>query len=68
MKANTVRAEKPSSIEVLGRVTPEFAQILSPEALAFVAALHRRFESRRQDLLAMRAERQRQFDMGVMPD
>ncbi|HXR59576.1 MAG TPA: malate synthase A, partial [Burkholderiales bacterium] len=68
MKTNTVRAEKPSSIEVLGRVTPEFAQVLSTEALAFVAGLHRRFESRRQDLLAMRAERQRAFDAGAMPD
>jgi len=58
----------PQGISVLGQIAPEFAQILSPEALAFVAALHRRFESRRQDLLAMRAERQRQFDMGVMPD
>src|SRR5689334_22215556 len=58
----------PSSIEVLGRVTPEFAQVLSTEALAFVAGLHRRFESRRQDLLAMRAERQRAFDAGAMPD
>ena len=58
----------PQGISVLAEITPEFAQILSPEALAFVAALHRRFESRRQDLLAMRAERQRQFDMGVMPD
>src|SRR5689334_11391707 len=68
MKTNTVRAEKPSRIEVLGRVTPEFAQVLSTEALAFVAELHRRFESRRQDLLAMRAERQRAFDAGAMPD
>ena len=68
MKTNTVLAEKASSIEVLGRVTPEFAHILTPEALAFVAGLHRRFESRRQDLLARRAERQRQFDAGAMPE
>ena len=42
--------------------------ILSPEALAFVAGLHRRFDGRRQALLAARAERQREFDAGVLPD
>src|SRR6185369_5147071 len=34
----------------------------------FVAKLHRQFEARRQDLLARRAERQKQFDTGVLPD
>src|SRR5689334_15851607 len=58
----------PQGISISGQVTPEFAQVLSTEALAFVAGLHRRFESRRQDLLAMRAERQRAFDAGAMPD
>jgi malate synthase len=42
--------------------------ILSPEALAFVAGLHRRFDGRRQALLAARAERQREFDAGLLPD
>src|SRR5690242_21931717 len=58
----------PQGISILGQVTPEFAQVLSTEALAFVAGLHCRFESRRQDLLAMRAERQRAVDAGAMPD
>jgi len=58
----------PQGISISGQVTPEFAHVLSTEALAFVAGLHRRFESRRQDLLAMRAERQRAFDAGAMPD
>jgi malate synthase len=49
-------------------MTPEFAQILTPEALAFVAALHRQFEPRRQELLARRAARQREFDSGKLPD
>ncbi len=43
-------------------------EILSPEALAFVAGLHRRFDGRRQALLAARAERQRAFDAGALPD
>jgi malate synthase len=61
-------APLPKGVSISGRLTPEFAQILSPEALGFVAALHRRFESRRQELLARRAARQKEFDSGVKPD
>jgi malate synthase len=43
-------------------------EILTPEALAFVAGLHRRFDGRRQALLAARIERQREFDAGALPD
>jgi len=53
---------------VTGRVTAEFSQILNPEALGFVAQLHRAFEPRRQELLARRAARQQQFDAGAKPD
>jgi malate synthase len=42
--------------------------VLTPEALAFVAGLHRRFDGRRQALLAARAERQLKFDAGELPD
>jgi malate synthase len=42
--------------------------ILAPDALAFVAELHRRFEPTRQALLAKRAERQQAFDKGALPD
>jgi malate synthase len=58
----------PQNVAVSGRVTPEYAQILTAEALAFVAKLHRQFEARRQQLLAARAQRQKQFDAGVLPD
>src|SRR3954468_1699340 len=61
-------APKPRDITVSGRVTAEFAQILTPEALEFVAALHRQFEPRRQELLARRAARQKEFDAGRLPD
>ncbi len=43
-------------------------EILTPAALAFVAALAREFEPRRQQLLTARAERQAQFDTGVLPE
>ncbi|MGC1961026.1 MAG: malate synthase A, partial [Pseudolabrys sp.] len=38
------------------------------DALAFLAELHRRFDGKRRDLLAARAERQKRFDAGELPD
>ena len=58
----------PQGVVISGRITPEFAQILTPEALAFVAKLHRQFDARRQELLGSRAARQREFDAGKLPD
>jgi malate synthase len=55
-------------IEISGRITPEYAEILTPEAVAFAAALQRRFGGRRVELLALRAVRQRDFDAGRLPD
>lgn len=47
---------------------PRFDEILSPEALSFVADLHRRFNETRKRLLALRTERQKRFDAGETPD
>jgi malate synthase len=58
----------PEGVAISGEITREFAQILTPEALGFFAKLQRRFEPRRQELLAARAERQKQFDAGALPD
>src|SRR6185503_11926018 len=58
----------PQGVAISGPISQEFAQILTPEALGFVAKLHREFESRRQELLARRAQRQKEFDAGVKPD
>ena len=58
----------PAGITLRAAVTPQFADILTPPALAFVAMLHRQFESRRQELLAKRAARQLEFDAGKLPD
>ncbi|MDP2639105.1 MAG: malate synthase A, partial [Betaproteobacteria bacterium] len=55
-------------VEIHGLITPEFAQILTPEAVAFVAKLCRKFEARRQELLASRAARQQEFVAGKMPE
>jgi malate synthase len=54
----------PAGVEVLGPVEGRFGEILTPEALAFVAALQREFDGRRKELLARRAERQAEIDAG----
>ncbi len=55
-------------IEITGRITPEYAQILTTEAVAFAAKLQRAFGGRRAELLARRTRRQAQLDAGAMPD
>ena len=55
-------------IAVTGRITPEYAQILTPDAMAFAARLQRAFGGRRNELLARRAMRQAELDAGKLPD
>jgi malate synthase len=55
-------------IEISGRITPEFAKILTPEAVALAARLQRAFGRRRNELLARRAVRQAELDAGKLPD
>ncbi|HEY6451034.1 MAG TPA: malate synthase A [Steroidobacteraceae bacterium] len=43
-------------------------EVLTPEALGLLLALHRQFEPRRQELLAARQRRQMEFDHGALPD
>jgi malate synthase len=56
------------SAHVLGPLDPAHGSILDPDAVAFLAGLHRRFEPTRQALLARRTQRQRAFDSGELPD
>jgi malate synthase len=58
----------PHGLHIAAPIHPGYERILSPDALAFVAALCREFEPRRAELLAGRARRQKEFDAGVMPD
>jgi malate synthase len=57
-----------AGVEINAKPSGRQAEILSAEALAFVAGLHRRFNKRRLELLARRDERQKQFDAGELPD
>jgi malate synthase len=58
----------PAGMEIKADISPEYAQILTPEALALVAKLCRKFEPRRLELLAIRKERAARLDAGERPD
>ncbi len=57
----------PDGVEILGHAEPRFDEILTDEALAFVAGLQREFGARRAELLEARAERQTRLDEGERP-
>lgn len=57
----------PERVKVIGAHSPQYAEILTPSALAFVSELHRRFDATRQALLGRRVERQADFAAGIMP-
>ena len=59
---------KGAGIEVSGPEVPDLDHVVTTDALAFVAALARRFGPTRDTLLARRVEAQRRLDAGVMPD
>lgn len=54
-------------IAVRGSITAEFAPILTPEALSFVAGLTRRHGDTVRELLARRKAVQARFDAGELP-
>src|SRR5260370_10188622 len=54
--------------ELLAPVPSGCAEILNPAALDFLAALARRFEPVRRDLLARRHARQEEIAAGRLPD
>ena len=58
----------PPGINISVRVSLEQSAILTPEALAFVAELARKFEPVRLALLKRRVERQAELDAGKRPD
>ncbi|HWF75764.1 MAG TPA: malate synthase A [Caulobacteraceae bacterium] len=54
--------------EVTAPIVGRAAEVLTPEALAFLGELHRKFDARRLELLARRQARQKRFDAGESPD
>ncbi len=62
-------ARMPSdTISITGPMKPEYQQILTPDVLGFLSELTERFASRREALLAKRAQRQKRIDAGEFPD
>jgi malate synthase len=55
-------------IKIHGEMALGFEEILTPDALAFVAKLQREFGGRRKECLARRQERQRALDRGESLD
>ncbi|HCT77126.1 MAG TPA: malate synthase A [Micromonosporaceae bacterium] len=51
-------------LQVTGPMLDRFDEILTPEALAFLAELHGRFDARRRELLGRRQERQAELAGG----
>jgi malate synthase len=62
----------PGGVEVRGEITSAFAEILTPDAVAFVAKLQRAFGARRLESLARRQARQAALDrsepLDFLPD
>jgi malate synthase len=57
-----------AGIVLRGPILPGFDVILTPDALRFLATLHRRFDQRRRGLLRRRETRQRLLDQHIAPD
>jgi malate synthase len=62
-----VTAVSTQGVEIGAPVEGRGSEILTPDALAFVASLHRRFNAKRVELLSARAERQARIEAGEMP-
>src|SRR3990167_6517733 len=58
----------PAGVLIDGEIKPDFEKVLTKEAIAFIADLHRTFNGRREELLARRVERQKRLDAGETPD
>jgi malate synthase len=63
-----VSAPTPAAVRLTLPLRDRFAEVLTSDALAFVAMLHRRFEPRRRALLQARRDRQARLDSGERPD
>jgi len=60
--------ELPAGVVIDAANKPGFEKVLTKEAVAFLADLQRRFGARREELLALRGERQKRLDAGEKPD
>src|ERR1039458_3823029 len=57
----------PNGVQLNAPISPRFAEVLTPEAIAFIVGLQRKHNARRKELLAARAVRQASLDAGQKP-
>lgn len=57
--------QTPAGVVITGAITPAVEEVLTPDALAFLADLHKRFNPERRQRLAARAERQAAINAGA---
>jgi malate synthase len=67
-KPKAAAAPAVAGVRILGAMAPGYGRVLTPQALAFVAELERKFGPERKRLLALRAQRQARLDAGEKPD
>ena len=60
--------ELPKGMQIHGIVQPGYDDILTPDALAFIAELAKLYMPRRDSLLVARKTRQKELDAGQLPD
>jgi malate synthase len=65
--SRTDNSPLPPGVAITAAVPPAYQEILATDALAFVAALQRRFNASREGLLDRRAARQVELDRGALP-
>jgi len=56
------------SVDFVAPATGRYAEVLTPEAVAFVVGLQRTFNEQRKELLEARKARQKRLDAGERPD
>jgi malate synthase len=65
----TVRPNQPitNGVNILGQISAQYAEILTPEALDFLAMLQRRFGTQREQTLKLRETIQQELYAGKLP-
>jgi malate synthase len=59
-----INAALPDGVEIIGPIHERYDEVLTPEALALLAALHRSFDARRRELLDARQVRYADLSAG----
>jgi malate synthase len=67
-RSKNMKLQAPEGVTLTGEISPAAAFVLTRDALAFVAKLHREFNGRRLELLRRRENRQSELDAGRLPD